>query len=321
MKTRVIVLLLCIVAWRNPAAAQEGAGASDPLAVGIRQLEGGDLEGAIRTLDAAVKQLSMDRQRGKDLALAHVYLAMAHLGLDDPKTAKQSMLDAVRVDRDIKLDAKRFPARVRQLLDEAKQESRQAARTAPSSPSASASGPASASAAPLPPPPGPPQLARTAAPASAPASVAVGSRVRVSAPATGDKILVGTVVRSDGDALVVERENTREGITIPTTSVTKLDVSKGPASNKPMKFGILGGLLLGGTAGALYGRSDSYYYSHGCSRGSCAAKWGAIGGAGGALIGGLIGKTTGKEHWEPVSRRQVWISPIGRRGIQLALSF
>jgi hypothetical protein len=85
---------------------------------GIRQVEEGDLEGAVITLDGVVRQLSEERKGEKEVALAHLYLGMAHLGLSQWERAKSEMREAWRNDPAMKLDAKRFPPRVMQLYSE-----------------------------------------------------------------------------------------------------------------------------------------------------------------------------------------------------------
>jgi hypothetical protein len=92
--------------------------AGRPLADGIRQVEEGDLEGAVITLDGVVRRLADDRKNEKQVALAHLYLGMAHLGLSQWELAKNDMREAWRNDPAMKLDAKKFPPRVRQLYAE-----------------------------------------------------------------------------------------------------------------------------------------------------------------------------------------------------------
>ncbi len=332
MKTTLTLSLVLAAGLAMPAAGQDRPATSDPLAAGVRQLEGGDLEGAVASLGAAVRQLAGDRQRTKDLAIAHLYLSMAHLGLDDPSAARRSMVDALAADSDLKVDAKRFPPRVRKLHEEVKAELK-AGRTVAAQ-QAAAPPPAPAVAAPA---PAPPALAPPAPARAVPAlPLTIGARVRVAAPATGNKTVIGTLVRSDGQTLVIERESSREGVSIPAASVTRLDVSR----RRPGKawVGGLVGLGVGAGAGAAYGNGggtrDQFYdqcvadsRTFGFPADTClgpkrgVGKWAAIGGGSGLLIGGIIGKLTGKERWEAVPQKQVWIAPLGFRGVQIAVVF
>jgi hypothetical protein len=88
------------------------------LADGIRQVEEGDLEVAVITLDTAVQRLSQPPAKEKDLVLAHLYLGMAHLGLSQWERAKEEMRAAWRNDHELRLDPKKFPPRVIQLYAE-----------------------------------------------------------------------------------------------------------------------------------------------------------------------------------------------------------
>src|SRR5687768_6265018 len=78
--------------------ADESAAASD-VAAGVRQVEAGELSEAVATLDQAVRRLRTDDGPPTDLWLAHAYLGAAYLGLAQREKAKQSFLEACRIDR------------------------------------------------------------------------------------------------------------------------------------------------------------------------------------------------------------------------------
>jgi hypothetical protein len=115
------VILVGILTSRGELMAQAGSPQAE-LSQGIRQVEEGDLEAAVITLDGVIQRLSKEKGHEKDLALAHLYLGMAHLGLSQWERAKSEMRNAWRSDRKMKLDPKRFPRRVLQLYEEAKAE-------------------------------------------------------------------------------------------------------------------------------------------------------------------------------------------------------
>lgn len=96
------------------------------LATGIHQVEEGELEAAVLTLDAVVQRLSAEGGREKDLATAHLYLGVAHLGISQLERAKADLRDAWRNNRELTLDPKKFSPRVRQLYEEAREEARKA---------------------------------------------------------------------------------------------------------------------------------------------------------------------------------------------------
>jgi hypothetical protein len=89
------------------------------LADGIRQVEQGDLEAAVFTLDSVVRQLATQPRNERNLALAHLYLGMAHLGLSQLDRAREEMRSAWQSDHTLKLDPDQFPPRVIELYSEA----------------------------------------------------------------------------------------------------------------------------------------------------------------------------------------------------------
>jgi hypothetical protein len=140
MTRRLLCLLLSLsLAHSAPAAAQtEGA----DLALGIRQVEEGDLALAIITLDGVVQKLTGVPGRTSDLALAHLYLGMAHLGISQWERAKTEMREAWRNNKGMKLDPKKFPPRVIQAYEEAKTEAANGPKPAGAPTPAAAASPA-----------------------------------------------------------------------------------------------------------------------------------------------------------------------------------
>lgn len=93
---------------------------ADLLVRGIQQVEEGDLEAAATTLDAAIRGLSGASGGEKDLARAHLYLGIAHLGLGEAERALVQMRAARGADAELRLDPKRFSPRVIQAFEAAK---------------------------------------------------------------------------------------------------------------------------------------------------------------------------------------------------------
>ncbi len=120
MPSRFLCVLLSLsLAYSAPAVAQTESG---ELSQGIRQVEEGDLAAAIITLDGVVQKLAGVQGRTNELALAHLYLGMAHLGVSQWERAKTEMREAWRNNKGLKLDPKKFPPRVIQAYEEAKAE-------------------------------------------------------------------------------------------------------------------------------------------------------------------------------------------------------
>lgn len=143
--------LLLALALGPPVSLEAQATADAELEKGVLQVQSGDFEAALITLDGAVRRLAGQRGATGDLARTHVYLGMAYLGLDQEKAARERFQDAWRVDNGMKPSASEFPPRVLRLLEEARKEvlSPSAAKTTPepqASPQPTAKGGADSSA-------------------------------------------------------------------------------------------------------------------------------------------------------------------------------
>ena len=128
MRKLVLVALASSLIFQVPVSAQAPAQSQTQadLATGIRQVEEGDLEAAVITLDAVIQRLKQAKGQERDLATAHLYLSMAHLGLSQWERAKAEMREAWANNKDLTLDPKKYPPRVIQLHDDTKREARKA---------------------------------------------------------------------------------------------------------------------------------------------------------------------------------------------------
>lgn len=120
MKTRLafVAVALALVA---PA---RGETPEDRLARGIRQVDEGDFQAAVTTLEGVARELAADKSRSKELARAYVYMAMAYVGLSQETAAKTKFLEAWRNDAALKLSPREFPPRVIQAFEQAVREAR-----------------------------------------------------------------------------------------------------------------------------------------------------------------------------------------------------
>jgi len=121
MKNR---LTPCLVAALALVAPAWGGPPEDGLALGIRQVEEGDFQAAVSTLDGVARQLAADKTNSKDLARAYVYTAIAYVGLSQEAAAKAKFLEAWRNDAALELSPKEFPPRVIQAFERAIREAR-----------------------------------------------------------------------------------------------------------------------------------------------------------------------------------------------------
>lgn len=123
----------------GPLPAQTPSDAE--VAKGIKQVEDGDLDIGIFTLDAAARRLAADPARTRELAQAYLYLGIAYLGKGQETLAKTKFREAVQQIRELSLSPDQFPPRVIEFLDAAKQELAKAApapSAAPASPAPAA---------------------------------------------------------------------------------------------------------------------------------------------------------------------------------------
>jgi hypothetical protein len=95
---------------------------------GIALVEEGDYDGAIFTLDKAARRLAESKQQPNDLSQAYLYLGIAYVGKGHEAAAKAKFKEALAQIRDLTLSADRFPPKVINAFEAAKEE---AAKTAP----------------------------------------------------------------------------------------------------------------------------------------------------------------------------------------------
>jgi hypothetical protein len=104
---------------------------------GIAQVDDGDYDGAILTLDNAARRLSLDKTRATDLAQAYLYLGIAYIGKGREAAAKAKFREAVAQIRSLSLSADKFPPKVVDLFEAAKAEEMRATPAASPTPAPS----------------------------------------------------------------------------------------------------------------------------------------------------------------------------------------
>jgi hypothetical protein len=159
----------------------------------------------------------------------------------------------------------------------------------------------------------------------------VGLRVRIttSAEETHSKRLKGVVAGFDGARFMIDPlEGPGERRFLPMAAVDGLEIYRG--RKRATKDGLLGGAILGGAAGAVFGWIGGVMACDGVADCSPAAKQ-AAGFVGGAALGGLIGGGVGagvgslftRDAWEPAQlapRKAAFAIQPMRRGLRVALS-
>ena len=126
---RLAATLLATVLVTGATAGQSPA---DPrLAKGIGEVDQGDYDAAIVTLDELVREWAGKPGNAKDLAQAYVYLGVAYLAKGHETAAKARFREALMQSGDLRLGTDQFAPRVVEVFEKAREESRQQAPAAP----------------------------------------------------------------------------------------------------------------------------------------------------------------------------------------------
>ena len=115
-------LILTFVALPALVPAQEAATAESGVAAGARQVEEGDFEAAVATLESAIPRLRGDPARVRLLVQADIQLAVAHTALDHTTQAVQAFSEALTLDPNLRLDSARFSPKVLRALETAREQ-------------------------------------------------------------------------------------------------------------------------------------------------------------------------------------------------------
>lgn len=139
---RVIAAVVMAVLVAGPLHAQ----ATDPeLAAGIRQVNEGDFEGAVLTLDAVARRLAVEGNRKAELVQAYVHLGIALVALDQRSAARDRFGLALALDPRLTLGPDRHSPKVIGVFEEARRaataaEKAQAAAASPAKPTGGGGG-------------------------------------------------------------------------------------------------------------------------------------------------------------------------------------
>lgn len=122
---RAFVSCLLVLVMATSAAAAAAPTSTHPDVVkGIKQVEDGEYDAAIVTLDTAVRRLQSGGAASKDLAHAYLYLGIAYVGKGQETAAKARFRDALAQAGDMNLSADKFAPKIIEIFEKAKDESR-----------------------------------------------------------------------------------------------------------------------------------------------------------------------------------------------------
>jgi hypothetical protein len=117
-----LALTVTLAVWSlAPGVSAEDTG----LVTGVRQVEEGDFEGAIVTLEPVAERLAPSG--GPEAVRAFVYLAVAHVALDHDDDARRSFRRALDLDPDLTLSPYEYSPKVRSALEAARREREESA--------------------------------------------------------------------------------------------------------------------------------------------------------------------------------------------------
>jgi hypothetical protein len=92
---------------------------------GVQQVDDGEYDAAILTLDGAVRRLSGAPGKTKELAQAYLYLGIAYLAKGHQTSARERFREAVRQVADLDLNPQKFAPRVIEEFERARQDVKQ----------------------------------------------------------------------------------------------------------------------------------------------------------------------------------------------------
>ena len=142
MSARGVLSLLMIAILVVLPALASAAPASEPtdpdVLKGVKQVEDGDYDGAIFTLDGAARRLATDPKKVADLSHAYLYLGIAYMGKGHEAAAKAKFKEAVATIKDLSLSPDKFPPKVIDVFEAAKSEANAAAARAAAAPAPAA---------------------------------------------------------------------------------------------------------------------------------------------------------------------------------------
>jgi hypothetical protein len=92
------------------------------VARGIKQVDDGEYDAAIITLDGAARRLAQDPQKVRDVSLAYLYLGIAYIGKGQEAAARARFREALQQAGDLTLSPEKFPPKVINAFEAARDE-------------------------------------------------------------------------------------------------------------------------------------------------------------------------------------------------------
>ena len=130
---RAALAAVLALALGMPSLYAQNAPADAEVQKGIREVEEGDYDSAILTLDNAARRLAKDPARIGELAQAYVHLGLAYVAKGREAAARAQFREALLRARDLTLSPDKFPPKVVDLFEATREDlRREAGPAAPS---------------------------------------------------------------------------------------------------------------------------------------------------------------------------------------------
>ncbi|HSD27536.1 MAG TPA: hypothetical protein VLL75_09535 [Vicinamibacteria bacterium] len=105
-----------------PVRAQDAAASDPEVEAGVRQVQEGDFETAVTTLESASRRLVRDAGSPYLRVRATLHLGFAYVALDQRESAKARFKDALALDPGLRLTTERYSPKVVAVFEEARRE-------------------------------------------------------------------------------------------------------------------------------------------------------------------------------------------------------
>jgi len=125
---RTLSVAMALGLFAGPALSQSPVPTDAEVKKGIRQVDEGDYDAAIVTLDAASRRLVTQKAKTRDLSQAYLYLGIAYVAKGHEAAAKAKFREALAQIKDLSLSTDRYPPKVIDLFEAAKDEATTDAR-------------------------------------------------------------------------------------------------------------------------------------------------------------------------------------------------
>jgi hypothetical protein len=122
MRTLSILFASLLSASGSPVFAQQVVSDSE-VVKGIGQVETGDYDAAIVTLDAAARRLAAEPAKARELSQAYLYLGIAYVAKGHEAAARAKFRDALAQVKDLSLSPEEFSPKVIDLFEAVREDS------------------------------------------------------------------------------------------------------------------------------------------------------------------------------------------------------